>query len=224
VPPRWAEVIRKRSTDLTDSAFIVFFKSRAYASRHYDSNGQLIDDTVVLSQQGAASVSTEPSASAAPSDAPAVSPSASDTPVNSPDATIAPSNASSAPPADSIASTPAPTEQPLSHKSVPDARTSAFGYAPFFVATRCDLQKQPLGAVFVSWGTLAVWPDQFAGLCEGVIRQRWAGWQHIKKSQRSRWLQGWFLLDVTSAYRHFCISSFFVVSFTFAFPILTDTT
>ncbi|MGA8311275.1 MAG: hypothetical protein WB755_14670 [Terriglobales bacterium] len=90
----------------------------SYASRHYDSNGQLIDDTVMLSQQEAASVSTEPSASAAAADAPAVSPGPSDTPVSSPDASVFPSDAASALPADSIApagdmASPTPSDTPL---------------------------------------------------------------------------------------------------------------
>jgi hypothetical protein len=56
-------------------------------------------------------------------------------------------------------------------------------------------------------------------LCAGIITRRWTGWQRIKKKPA---------LSLASrevlAGRYFCISSFFVASFAFAFPILTDTT
>jgi hypothetical protein len=68
----------------------------SYASRHYDANGQLIDDTVALHEQymaGHPDGSTEPAASA-PSDT-----------VRSPDASVSPSDASSP--------SPLPTEAPL---------------------------------------------------------------------------------------------------------------
>jgi hypothetical protein len=66
----------------------------SYASRHYDANGELIDDTVVLSQEKAAS--------SAPSPGP------SETPVSSPDASVAPSDAS----AGDMAS-PMPSDMPV---------------------------------------------------------------------------------------------------------------
>jgi hypothetical protein len=45
-----------------------------------------------------------------------------------------------------------------------------------------------------------------------------AGWQHIKKASAVAGLKG------GASKRYFFISSFFVASFTFAFPIFTDTT
>ena len=55
-------------------------------------------------------------------------------------------------------------------------------------------------------------------LCAEIIRQRWAGWQQIKKASAIAGLKG------GASKHYFFISSFFVASFTFAFPIFTDTT
>jgi hypothetical protein len=55
-------------------------------------------------------------------------------------------------------------------------------------------------------------------LCAGIIRRRLTGWHTIKKASAIAGLKG----GVSK--RYFFISSFFVASFTFAFPIFTDTT
>jgi hypothetical protein len=85
-------------------------KWNSYESRHYDANGQLIDDTVALHAEYMAAHpdgSTEPAASAAPTDAPVASPTPSDA-ANSPDASVAPYDASTG----DMAS-PMPSDMPL---------------------------------------------------------------------------------------------------------------
>jgi hypothetical protein len=108
---------RLRSNDVnTNTAF------NSYASRHYDPQGNLIDDTVVLHEQYMAthpsavpnaspSDSTAPAAPAnAPASNPTTSPAPTDTPISSPDASISPSDTPSVSPTPTPDQVIAPTD------------------------------------------------------------------------------------------------------------------